>query len=126
MRPKTHGRAAPLGRPFSFDAGSDAAAVIVTFHPLAETATADLVRLLNDPDVARHMPLSTATWDEEKAIGWAKGKDLQWQRNGFGPWAIRIDGAFAGWGGFQKEGDEADLGLVLFPRYWGSGLELSV
>lgn len=32
-----------------------------------------------------------------------------------------IDGKFAGWGGLQPEGDDADLGLVLHPDYWGYG-----
>lgn len=28
---------------------------------------------------------------------------------------------FAGWGGLQPEGDDADVGLVLHPHYWGRG-----
>jgi RimJ/RimL family protein N-acetyltransferase len=93
----------------------------ITFHPLSGIPAAELVGLLNDPDVRRHMPLAGDHWDEPRAIDWAKGKDAQWQENGYGPWAIRIDGAFAGWGGFQREGDEADLGLVLLPGHWGHG-----
>lgn len=67
------------------------------------------------------MPLAGDNWDAEGAADWAKAKDAQWQENGYGPWAIRIDGAFAGWGGFQQEGEEADLGLVLIPGQWGHG-----
>lgn len=93
----------------------------ITFHSFSEIAAADLVHLLNDPDVRRHMPLAGDTWEEAHARDWGNGKDAQWQQNGYGPWAIRIDGAFAGWGGFQKEGEEADLGLVLLPQYWGEG-----
>lgn len=96
----------------------------IGFHPLASIAPAELVRLLNDPEVRRHMPLSGGEWDAARAVDWAKGKDGQWQKHGYGPWAIRIDGGFAGWGGFQKEGDEADLGLVLLPGYWVRGADI--
>ena len=93
----------------------------ITFHSLSSIPAAELVVLLNDPEVHRHMPLGGADWDEAKALEWARAKDGQWQENGFGPWAIRLDGVFAGWGGFQKEDADADLGLVLLPHYWGSG-----
>ena len=96
----------------------------LTFHRLSEIPASDWLILLKDPEVARHMPLSGDDWDEAKAAEWAKGKDGQWTENAYGPWAIRVDGAFAGWGGFQKEGDEADLGLVLLPAYWGHGAAL--
>jgi hypothetical protein len=94
------------------------------FGPLSEVPAADLVRLLNDPDVRRHMPLADGRFDDTGALDWARGKDAQWQQNGFGPWAIQIGPDFAGWGGFQQEGDEADLALVLFPRFWGRGATL--
>ena len=93
----------------------------ITFHPLSEIPAPELVALLTDPDVRRHMPLAGDHWDEASATDWARAKDAQWQENGYGPWAIRIDGSFAGWGGYQKEGDEADLGLVLLPGQWGHG-----
>lgn len=93
----------------------------ITFHQLSEIPAAQLLELLTDPDVRRHMPLAGDNWDAQSAADWARAKDAQWQENGYGPWAIRIDGAFAGWGGFQREGDEADLGLVLLPGQWGHG-----
>jgi RimJ/RimL family protein N-acetyltransferase len=93
----------------------------ITFHPLSEIPAPELLALLTDPDVRRHMPLAGDNWDEAGAAGWARAKDAQWQEHGYGPWAVRIDGVFAGWGGFQKEGDEADLGLVLLPGQWGHG-----
>jgi RimJ/RimL family protein N-acetyltransferase len=96
----------------------------IDFLKLSQVAAADWLRLLVDPEVRRHMPLAGDDWDEGKAADWARGKDAQWQANGYGPWAIRIDGAFAGWGGFQKEGDEADLGLVLLPGFWGHGADI--
>lgn len=96
----------------------------ITFHPLSEIPASELVALLTDPDVRRHMPLAGDDWNLENAAGWARAKDAQWQEYGYGPWAIRIGGDFAGWGGFQKEGDEADLGLVLLPGQWGHGASI--
>ena len=93
----------------------------LSFHHLRDIPVAELVTLLNDKDVRRHMPLAGGHWDEKSAAAWAVGKDAQWVENGYGPWAIRLDGVFAGWGGFQKEGDDVDLGVVLLPAFWGHG-----
>lgn len=92
-----------------------------TFHALSDIPGEEWRALLNHRDVIRHMPLASDSWTEHAVMEWAKGKDAQWHANGYGPWSIRIDGAFAGWGGFQKEGGEADLALVLLPRFWGHG-----
>lgn len=92
-----------------------------TFHAFSDIPTASWMALLNHPDVVRHMPLTEGRWTEAAIARWAQAKDAQWSEAGYGPWAIRIDGRFAGWGGFQKEGDEADLALVLLPEFWGHG-----
>lgn len=97
---------------------------MLSFHRFAEIAPADWVRLLNDPDVHRHMPLAGEHWTEERAADWAQSKDDQWTTNGYGPWALKVDGVFAGWGGFQKEADDADFGLVLLPEFWGRGMAM--
>jgi RimJ/RimL family protein N-acetyltransferase len=91
------------------------------FLPLSVMPAATWLTLLNDHEVNRHMPLSGDVWTEHAAADWAADKDRQWLKNGYGPWAIRVDGEFAGWGGFQKEGDDADLGIVLLPAFWGCG-----
>ncbi|MDN2678467.1 GNAT family N-acetyltransferase [Janthinobacterium sp. SUN033] len=96
-----------------------------TFPPFSDIPHEEWLLLLNHPDVIRHMPLATERWTDGAIAEWAKGKDAQWQANGYGPWAIRVDGAFAGWGGFQKEGGEADLALVLLPGFWGHGPALA-
>lgn len=95
-----------------------------SFHRLSEISADDWLTLLNNHDVHRHMPLGGQNWTAEKAVDWAAGKDAQWSANGYGPWAIRVDGAFAGWGGFQKEGEDADFGLVLLPSFWRHGRAL--
>ncbi|MGO4740241.1 GNAT family N-acetyltransferase [Bosea sp. 2KB_26] len=91
-----------------------------TLHCFADIPTSDWLALLNHPDVIRHMPLADGSWTEASARDWAKGKDAQWHQNGYGPWSIRIDDRFAGWGGFQNEADGADLALVLLPQFWGA------
>lgn len=95
---------------------------MLTVHRFTDVAPAMWLTLLNDPDVHRHMPLAGDTaWTAAMAEDWAAGKDAQWTANGYGPWALKLDGTFAGWGGFQKEGVEADFGLVLLPACWGHG-----
>jgi hypothetical protein len=98
---------------------------MLTLHRFTEIVPADWLTLLNDKDVHRHMPLAgDDSWTEPMAAEWAAGKDAQWVANGYGPWALRLGGVFAGWGGFQKEGDEADFGLVLLPAFWGRGVRI--
>ena len=52
-------------------------------------------------------------------------KETRWQQDGLGHWAILADGAYVGWGGFEKEGEEWDLGLVLRPDCFGLGPRIS-
>ncbi|GLQ55961.1 GNAT family N-acetyltransferase [Devosia nitrariae] len=96
----------------------------IRYLRLSDIPVAAVLALVNDPAVTRHMPLSGAM-DEAMCRAWVAGKDAQWVDNGYGPWAFEIDGEFAGWGGFQKEGEDADLGLVLLPRFWGVGVRLA-
>ena len=52
-------------------------------------------------------------------------KQASWSRDGLGHWAILSNDKYVGWGGFQKEGDEWDFGLVLKPRSFGLGARIS-
>ena len=81
----------------------------------------EYIRLHANPLVRRHMPLMGEEFDLETCREWIKGKERMWEEHGIGPWAIRIDGRFAGWGGLQAEEGEADLGMVLHPDFWGYG-----
>jgi RimJ/RimL family protein N-acetyltransferase len=93
----------------------------VEFLPFSSISPAIWLTLLNNRDIHRHMPLAGDRWTAEAAAAWATAKDRQRQDNGYGPWALMIDGTFAGWGGFQREGGDADLALVLLPAFWGHG-----
>lgn len=94
------------------------------FKRLSEINTAELIALNTNPLVRRQMPLSGGDFGEAECREWVAGKEQQWQEHGYGPWAFVIDGNFAGWGGLQYEDGDADLGLVLHPNYWGSGITI--
>ena len=52
-------------------------------------------------------------------------KEEYWVRDGLGHWAFLVDGTYVGWGGFQKDGDEWDFGLVLRPGSFGLGRRIT-
>lgn len=96
----------------------------ISFVRLSEIPLAAVLELLNEPRNTRHMPLA-GTFDQASAAQWVAAKDGQWESNGYGPWAVLIDGEFAGWAGFQREDNGADFALVLSPRYWGLGAAIT-
>ena len=91
---------------------------------LTEVELGDLVTLMSNPLVRKQMPLTRDNYTEADAAAFVMRKEALWTEHGYGPWAFFIDGHFAGWGGFQPEGDDVDLGLVLHPAYWGAGKAL--
>ena len=96
----------------------------IEFARLTEVPLAAVAELLNEPRNARHMPLA-GTFTEEATAEWVSAKDSQWDSNGYGPWAVLVDGEFAGWGGFQREENGADFALVLAPKHWGHGTAIT-
>jgi [ribosomal protein S5]-alanine N-acetyltransferase len=96
----------------------------ITFVRLREVPLAAVLELLNEPRNTRHMPLS-GTFTPATAAEWVAAKDGQWEANGYGPWAVLLDGEFAGWAGFQREENGADFALVLSPRHWGRGADIA-
>ena len=97
----------------------------IGFVRLTEVPLAAVLALLNEPRNTRHMPL-TGKFTEESAVEWVTAKDGQWNVNGYGPWAVLLDGELAGWGGFQREENGADFALVLFPQHWGHGADITL
>jgi RimJ/RimL family protein N-acetyltransferase len=93
----------------------------IAFLRLTEVPLHDLRQVLDEPRSRRHMPLAAGHFSLDQTADWVRDKDAQWQRNGYGPWAVLIDHELAGWGGFQREEGGADFALVLSPRYWGHG-----
>lgn len=93
----------------------------ITFARLSEVAPTEIAAHMSDPRVAEHMPLLTSNWDAEAAENFVAHKEQFWTRDGLGHWAILSGGRYVGWGGFQKEGEEWDFGLVLTPDAFGLG-----
>ncbi|MEL6413954.1 MAG: GNAT family protein [Pseudomonadota bacterium] len=98
----------------------------ISFTRLTEIEPAEIVAHMSDPRVAEHMPLLTFAWDTKIAAGFVDKKEDYWARDGLGHWAFVVDGAYVGWGGFQKEGDEWDFGLVLRPDMFGLGRRIAL
>ncbi|MGI5239836.1 GNAT family N-acetyltransferase [Dactylosporangium sp. CA-139066] len=88
---------------------------------LDEVDPAEVIDLMRDARVRRHMPLASGDFGPAECAAFVAAKEAMWREHGYGPWAFLLDGAFAGWGGLQPEGDDADLALVLHPRFWGYG-----
>lgn len=94
----------------------------IAFVRLTDVDPDQILAMLNEPRKNKHLPLARGEeFTPESAAAWVAAKDGQWAEHGYGPWAITIDGEFAGWGGFQAEENGADFGLVLLPAYWGHG-----
>ena len=91
----------------------------LTFIPMSKIDPAEYVRLHAHPLVRRHMPLSQEVFTLDECREWIQGKESMWEEHGIGPWAILIDGRFAGWGGLQPEGGEARPGLGTPPGFLG-------
>ena len=97
----------------------------IVFTRLPTVDPSEIIAHMTDPRVAEHMPLLTSEWDEAAVARFVAAKEDCWRRDGLGHWAILVDGDYVGWGGFQKEGEEWDFGLVLKPEAFGLGARIS-
>lgn len=83
-----------------------------------------IIKLLNDPLIKRHMPLSAESFDEKNYQEFIASKEAIWEKFGFGPCAYFVNNEFIGWGGIQPDEEDFELALVLAPAYWGYGRQL--
>ncbi|WP_425502780.1 GNAT family N-acetyltransferase [Rubricella aquisinus] len=97
----------------------------MTFTRLTTIPAEEIAAHMSDPRVAEHMPLLKSHWDVAAVDRFVAFKEASWARDGLGHWAFLNDGAYVGWGGFQKEGDEWDFGLVLRPDVFGLGRRIT-
>ncbi|MEP2783523.1 MAG: GNAT family N-acetyltransferase [Pseudoruegeria sp.] len=97
----------------------------ITFTRLPQIAPSEIMDHMTDPRVAEHMPLLTFEWDQDAVVKFVAAKEACWTRDGLGHWAILRNDKYVGWGGFQKEEDEWDYGLVLKPEFFGLGARIS-
>jgi hypothetical protein len=86
---------------------------VLRFVRLTQIDPLVLLDHMSDRRIARHLPLLGTGWDLERIAAFVRVKEQCWERDGLGHWAILANGVYAGWGGFQKEGDDCDFGLVL-------------
>ncbi len=93
----------------------------IAFRQLDEVNASEIIALMNNPLVRRHMPLAAGHFGETECAEFLAAKARLWMEEGYGPWALMVDDQFAGWGGLQAEMAEADIALVLHPAYWGLG-----
>jgi hypothetical protein len=96
-----------------------------TFARLPDISPDEIVAHMSDPRVAVHMPLLTFEWDHDAVRRFVTAKEECWRRDGLGHWAILCNGSYIGWGGFQKEENEWDYGLVLKPESFGLGSRIT-
>lgn len=97
----------------------------IDFARLREIPREDIIAHMSDPRVGKHMPLITFEWNSQTIVDFLATKEAYWRRDGLGHWAILADSSYAGWGGFQKEGEEWDFGLVLKPEFFGLGMRIT-
>lgn len=97
----------------------------LVFARLESVPPSEIIAHMSDPRMRAHMPLLKEEWTAQTLTAFLSMKDAYWRRDGLGHWAILWDGAYAGWGGFQKEGDEWDFGLVLRPECFGLGVPVT-
>lgn len=93
----------------------------ISYVRLTDVPLDVIERHMTDPRIARHLPLLDGVWDHDRTAEFVATKESYWERDGLGHQAILHDGTYAGWGGFQKENDEWDYGLVLRPEFFGIG-----
>lgn len=97
----------------------------IAFARLSEIEPSEIVAHMSDPRIREHMPLLTFEWSVEVVERFIVQKEDYWARDGLGHWAFLSNGHYVGWGGFQKEEDGWDFGLVLRPGAFGLGIHIS-
>jgi len=115
----------PFVRTFPSRAMSAMSKPEIAFARLPGIDPDEIIAHMSSPRVAEHMPLLTFDWNRAAVAKFVAAKEACWTRDGLGHWAILADGKYVGWGGFQKEGDEWDYGLVLKPDCFGLGTRIS-
>ncbi|GAB5433105.1 MAG: hypothetical protein EpisKO_24750 [Epibacterium sp.] len=99
---------------------------VIRFVRLSEIDPQEITAHMSDPLMAEHMPLLEGVqWDAAQTEQFVAAKEACWARDGLGHWGILSDGAYIGWGGFQKEGEEWDFGLVLRHSAFGRGIQVA-
>ncbi|MGB0967895.1 MAG: GNAT family N-acetyltransferase [Halocynthiibacter sp.] len=97
---------------------------MISFVRLTEVPEDAILQQMNDPRVSQDMPLLKTLWDISTVRLFVRAKEAMWKKDGLGHWAILHKAQYIGWGGFQKEGNEWDFGLVLTHSGFGHGFKI--
>lgn len=97
----------------------------LTFSRLSDVPVEEIAAHMSDPVLTAHMPLLQGDWDQQRTTDFVTMKEARWSKDGLGHWAFLADGAYVGWGGFQREGPDWDYGLVLKPSAFGLGMRIT-
>ncbi len=68
----------------------------IEFVPLSEIAENEIIELMNDKKVVKYLPLLTGEFTASQCQRFLKQKQELWDELGCGPWAVLINGEFAG------------------------------
>ncbi len=91
------------------------------FRPFNAASVEHYRKLICDPSVTRHMPLAEADYSDEWIQNWIAQKSAIWPQESVGPWSVWVNGAFAGWSGFEPDEQDLSFGVVLHKEFWGYG-----
>ena len=96
----------------------------IEFIRLTQVNKKDIIELMNNPKVVKHMPLASSKFDDKAYKKFIEEKETIWKKYGFGPFGFIIDKNFIGWGGLQPEQNDIEIAMVLNPNYWGYGRKI--
>ena len=99
---------------------------VIRFVRISQIDPQQILDHLSDPRIARHLPLLPENPNLALVERMVAEKEACWQRDGLGHWAILWQHRYAGWGGFERVGDDWDFGLVLRPEHRGRGKDIAL
>lgn len=92
--------------------------------PLDSVKVDELLKVLSDPRISKHLPLFDSNIDIDWVRNWVYSKSTQWQDSRLGPYAVLVESEVVGWAGYQPDGELAELAIVLKPSAWGLGMDV--
>jgi len=98
---------------------------MIQLKNLDEVNPNELLNVLSNPRIAKHLPLFDPNIDLAWIENWVKNKLSQWSIPELGPYAILQNNQVVGWGGYQPDEEVAELAIVLIPSAWGIGEEVA-
>lgn len=94
---------------------------MIDYIPLESSPRSDLLRIMNDERVRRHL-IGGERFTTESLEAWIEVKSRMDEDPSCRIRGVRVHGEYAGWCGIQREEDGTyGLGIILDPEYWGCG-----